>query len=291
MKIPDDGSRFTGIAPHSKLETATKRSLVGPAFFASFLLALSASGATVPLDTLSYNFQLGGGGGGSQTTLNGVSFEGFSDDFANKIGTHNDYSADVTTLSTVANLDETRFGEVSAWTAISLTGGSKTAKQTAKQDDKFFNNGAGSSALARYEMAAYLVSQYNVGQGNSPSNEGIQQGIWTLLDPKAEGRAPNPNRVDPSVDLENAANWYSTMNTAANDGALNSFLANYEIVSAAGMKLRRGLGVGGFEEQIVDPPGPIVAPEPRAGVWMLIGLFAVGGFLLRRSRVGVHRAS
>jgi len=213
--------------------------------------------------------------------------EGFSDDFANKIGTHNDYSADVTTLSTVANLDETRFGEVSSWTAISLTGGSKTAKQ----DDKFFNNGEGSTALARYEMAAYLVSLYNVKQGTSPSNEGIQEAIWTLMDPKAEGRAPNPNRVDPTVDLENAANWYSTMNTQANLGALNSFLADYEIVSAAGMKLRRGLGVGGFEEQIVDPAGPIAAPEPRAGVWMLIGLFAVGGFLLRRSRVGVHRAS
>jgi len=140
-------------------------------------------------------------------------------------------------------------------------------------------------------MAAYLVSQYNVGLGNSLSNETLQEAIWTLLDPKAEGRAPNPNGVNPTVDLENAANWYSTMNTAANDGALNSFLANYEIVSAAGMKLRRGLGVGGFEEQIVDPPGPTVAPEPRGGIWMLITLFAAGGFLLRRARAAVHPAS
>ena len=91
MKIPDNSSWLTGIAPHSKLVAARKRSLVGSAFFASFLVALGASGATVPLDTLSYNFQLGGGGGGSETTVNGMPLEGFSDDFANKIGTHNAY--------------------------------------------------------------------------------------------------------------------------------------------------------------------------------------------------------
>jgi hypothetical protein len=274
---------------YSKLSIAMHRSLISPTLFVlmAVILALNANGATVPFDTLNYNFQLGAGGGGSQATLSGATWEVFSDNFANKIGTHNDYSAVTTTLSTNANLDDTRFGEVSssAWTAINLTGGSKTAKQTAKQDDKFFSNGAGSTGLARYEMAAYLVSLYNVAQGNSLSNESLQEAIWTLLDPKAEGRAPNPNRVDPSVDLENAANWYSTMNTPANLGALNAFLANYEVVSDPNMKFKRGLGVGGFEEQIVDPPARCAVPEPRGGIWMLIGLFAaLGAFQLRRTR-------
>jgi len=276
--------------------TAMKRSLICPALFISFLLALSASGATVPFDTLSYNFQLGAGGGGSQATLDGATWEVFSDDFTNKIGAQQAYSADITTLSTNANLDETRFGELSsgAWTAINLTGSSKTAKQIAKQDDKFFNNGAGSAALARYEMAAYLVSLYNVGQGKNQTNKSIQEAIWTLLDPKAQGRAPNPNGVDPSVELENAASWYTTMNTTANLGELNTFLSNYEIVSDPNMKFKKGRGVGGFEEQIVDPPARCAVPEPRGGIWMLIGLFAaVGAVQLQRARAAfssVHGA-
>jgi hypothetical protein len=274
-----------------------QQSLIFSALLTSLVLSVSASGATVPFDTLKYNFQLGGGGGGSTATLNGAQWEVFSDDFADKIAAPVDYSADITTLSTSANLDDTRFGEVAsnAWTAISLTGNAKTVKQ----DDKFFNGGAGSSGLARYEMAAYLVSLYNVGQGKNQTNESIQEAIWTLLDPSADGRAPNPNRVNPSVELENAATWYSTMNTAANLGALNSFLANYEIVSDPAMKFKKGLGIGGFQEQIVDPPAapcptPSAVPEPRGGMWMLVGLFAAGGFLLRRSRgavLGVQRAS
>ena len=241
----------------------------------------------MPFDTLSYNFQLGSGGGGSQATLDGATWEVFSDDFANKIGASQDYSADITTLSTSANLDETRFGELSsgAWTNINLTGGSKSAKQIAKQDDKFFNTGAGSAGLARYEMAAYLVSLYNVGQGKNQTNESIQEAIWRLLDPKGGGSAPNPNGVDPSVELENAANWYTTMNTPANLGALNAFLGNYEIVSDPTMKFKKGRGIGGFQEQIVDPPSRCAVPEPRGGTWMLIGLFAaIGGFQLRRAR-------
>lgn len=264
-----------------------KQSPIYSALLISFLLALSVSGATVPFDTLSYNFQLGAGGGGSQATLDGATWEVFSDDFANKIAATHNYSADITTLSTDANLDETRFGEVAsnAWTSIDLTGTSKTAKQTAKQDEKFFNSGAGTSALARYEMAAYLVSLYNVGLGKNQTNSSIQEAIWTLMDPKGGGSAPNPNHVDPTAELENAANWYTTMNTTANLSALNAFLGNYEIISDPTMKFKKGRATGGFQEQIVDPPARCsTVPEPRGAAWVLIGLFAaIGAFQLRRA--------
>ena len=46
------------------------------------------------------------------------------------------------------------------------------------------------------------------------------------------------------------------------------------------MTFTNGLGVGGFQEQIVFTP----APEPSGSIWMLIGLFGVGGFLLQRAR-------
>jgi hypothetical protein len=267
-----------------------KLSLISPIISSFFLFVLGASGATVPFDTLKSNFQLGGGGGGAEATLSGAQWEVFSDDFADKITVPKDYSADITTLSTTANLDETRFGEISsnAWNTIDLTG----KFSAVKADEKFFNKGAGASGLARYEMAAYLVSLYDVAQGNDKTNESIQEAIWTLMDPTAEGKAPNPNKVDPTLELENAASWYIEMNTPGNLNALNAFLGNYEVVSDPNMKFRRGRGVGGFEEQIVDPPAVHAAfvvasavPEPRGGAWMLIGLFGLGGFLVRKARV------
>ncbi len=270
-----------------------KRSLIYPALITFFLIAFGASGAPVQFDTLSHNFQLAGGGGGDQATLSGTQLEFFGDDFTDTISATHDYLADVTTLSTTANLDETRFGEVSStgWTKITLT--DHTA--AGKQDQSFFNSGAGTGALARYEMSAFLVSLYNVGGGNAASNNQIQEAIWSLLDPTRDGKAPNPTGANPTAYLEEAASWYSTMNTAANRGALNAFLGNYEIVSDPTMKYKRGLGIGGFQEQIVDPPArqaPVLCatPEPRGGIWMVIGLFVFGGFLLQRAR-GVHRAN
>jgi hypothetical protein len=50
------------------------------------------------------------------------------------------------------------------------------------------------------------------------------------------------------------------------------------------------VGTGGFQEQIVYLP----TPEPRAGIWVLIGLFGLGACLLRKVRVassGNHSAS
>jgi hypothetical protein len=262
-----------------------------------FVLINSASAAGVPFDTLNYNFQLAGGGGATEATLNGVAVDAFGDDFEDKISSPSDYSADVTQLSSTVNLDETRFGEVSSWSTISLSGRPKTTAP----DRSFLNSGAGSTASARYDMAAYLVSLYSVGQGNNASNNEIQEAIWTLLDPKADSAAPNPDHVDPTNDLEQAVTWYESMNTAGNRSELNSFLTGFEVVSPTNMKFKRGLGIGGFQEDIVeisDPatgPNPDViglsrqivvcpTPEPRSGSWILASLLGVAALLLPRIR-------
>src|SRR5271166_2419690 len=254
-----------------------------------------ASAAGVPFDTLQYNFQVAGGGGGSRATLDGVNVEVFGDDFADKILSPSDYSADVTALNTTANLDETRFGEVSSWTSINLSGRPKTVAA----DKAFLNHGAGSTALARYEMAAYLVSLYSVGQGNDAANNEIQESIWTLMDPTADRGAPNPDHVDPTSYMEQAVTWYETMNTAGNRSKLNSFLGGFEIVSPTNMKFKKGLGTGGFQEDIaqITHPAPdlvgdvagvnrqiVATPEPRSGSWILGGLFGAAAFLLPRVR-------
>jgi len=247
---------------------------------ALILLSLSATAGTVPFDINTYSFQLQGGGGGVSATLNGVSVEAFCDDFDNNISPWKDYTADITTLGTSADLSDTRFGSVSsnAWTTISLTTGNWILDY---QNDLFFNSGSGSSALARYEMAAYLVSLYNPSLGNNTSNNQIQEAIWMDLDPKSEGAAIDPSHSNASSDLEQAANWYSSMNTSANLGSLNSFLAQFEIVSPSDMNFTNGLGNGGFQEQIV------MTPEPRGGMWLLLGLLGAGLLASRRRVSGV----
>ncbi len=240
--------------------------------FASFVLTFNAGAVGVPFDTGSYNFPLAGGGGGSQATLNGVSVEAFCDDFANEISDPSNHTANVTQLSTSADLSDTRFGAVTSWTTI-----------TGTTDDAFFNSGAGSQASARYDMVAWLVSQYNLPQGNNTSNNQIQEAIWTLMDPAAYATDTPPQPlIDPSgvgvpiTDLENAANWY------LGGGATNSFLSNFEVVNdtamTAGTSANGYVGVGGFQEQIV------MTPEPRGGIWILVGLLGVGALVLRRTR-------
>lgn len=248
-----------------------KMKSIPTAGLALLFATLGAKASSVPFDAVSYIFPLTGGGGGATATLNSASVDIYCDDFDNVIYVPSNNSADVTQLSTTANLSLTRFGGVSSddWTQITTLG---------TTDDAFFNSGAGSSALARYEMAAYLVSQYNPSLGNNTSNNQIQEAIWTLMDPTAEGAAINPANVDPSLDLENAMSWYTSMN--ATPSALNAFLSRFEIVSAANMTYSNGLGIGGFQEQIVMS----ATPEPRGTVIVLFALL-IGGFVaVRRGR-------
>jgi hypothetical protein len=127
---------------------------------------------------------------------------------------------------------------------------------------------------------------YSIPGANSTANNQIQEAIWTLMDPAAYATASpaaitliNPSNTGvPTADLEAAANWY------LGGGATNAFLSQFEVVSdynmTAGTSAEGYVGQGGFQEQIVFTP----TPEPRGSIWMLIGLFGVGGFLLQRAR-------
>src|SRR5271165_3132640 len=188
-----------------------KIGLITETIFALFVLTSGLSANPVPLQVNSYNFQLDGGGGGAQATLNGVPVEIYCDDFANEINVPSSDSANVTQLSTTANLDLTRFGQVTSWTTLTLSGN--------PTDQTFLNIGVGSTAEARYAMVAWLVSQYNVAQNANPTvntaNNQIQEAIWTLMDPAAYATdSPAIPLIDPSglgqptADLVAAANWY-----------------------------------------------------------------------------------
>jgi hypothetical protein len=261
------------------------KSILG-AGYALLFTAVAANAGTVPLDVTSYNFVLAGGGGGSAATLNGASVEIFCDDFANDLDAPSNHQGNVTDLGTSPDLSETRFGGVAsnAWTTIALNDGAAADAQ----DNSFFNSGNGTAALARYEMAAYLVSLYNVGKGATASNNEIQEAIWTIMDPKAEGAVIDPSGLSPDSYLEQAASWYMGMNTPGNLTALNTFLSQFEIVTYPKLTFVNGLGIGGYQEQIVMDP--VVTPEPRGGV-LLLSLLVVGFLGMRRLRGAQGTAS
>ncbi len=226
--------------------------------------AIQAGPVVNTLDTTGYNFKLNGGGGGASATLNNTqSIEIFCVDFANDIYVPQDnYSAYVTGLtSTNSDMGVTRFGDVTNWTPISNTVTDASVINTATD-------------LGRYQMAAYLVSTYNIAGGNSPANNGIQQAIWDILDPKGGGFAPFGGSTT-DTELTAAASWYSSTTTAARD----LYLANYRIVSDTTMKYcsgSSGLLCGGFQEQIT------VVPEPRHLAMLLTGLLLLGSAVYRR---------
>lgn len=269
------------------------------ATFAVLSIAFGASAGTVPLDvSTNYDFQLDGGGGSAVATLNGVQFQIYCDNFANNINLGQDYTAYATTLSTTANLSDTRFGNVSesasttsgttGWEPIILNDGN-TAVDNA--DDTFFNSGAGLAPLERYEMAAYLVSQYNLANNTMQiqnANNEIQQAIWTLMDPTVDGPVVDPSGLNPDYYLEQAASWVQAMNTPGNLSALNAYLSHFEVVSDATMTFySSGAASGGFQEQIVDPnpiPPPCPTPEPRGCALALGALLAGAAFVVKRSR-------
>jgi hypothetical protein len=262
------------------------KSYFGAGFALLFFITISASAGPVPLilTSSSYNFQLAGGGGGASATLNGVPVEIFCDNFYNEIYVPSSNSANVTMLGTSPDLSETRFGGVAqtAWTTITLSDGNTSLDNT---DNAFFNdpNGstpqAGSTALARYDMVAYLVSLYNVAQGATTANNQIQEAIWTLMDPAAQGAVINPSGVNPDSYLEQAAGWYMT--NSGNQIAMNNFLSHFEIISDPSMTFSNGLGQGGFQEQIVMTP----TPEPRGTVWVVLCIMLGGLVMVRRNRL------
>ena len=241
---------------------------------APLILTVTAAASPVTLQVTSYNFPLDQGGGGATAILNGAHVEIFCDDFAHNLAIPSTHSANVTTMGTNADLSLTRFGGVTSWTAIALAGNDSTTLA----DQNYLNSGAGDTSSARYAMAAYLVSFYSIPGGSNTANNTLQEAIWTLLDPNAEGTVPNPNHRQVTDDLKAAVAWYEGLNTPGNLSALNAFLSRFEIVSDATMTFDSGLGHRGFQEQIVMTP----TPEPAESALMLAGLLLLGGALRRK---------
>jgi hypothetical protein len=235
-------------------------------------LTIRADANPSTLYTLSYNFPIDGNGGGAAATLNNVNIEIFCDDFAHQIWvpygppTYPGYTVNVSSLSSGSNLSLTRFGGVTSWTSVNIAGDAA--------DSNTINN---ANALARYQMAAYLTMQYHMSDSptNDPYNNGIQEAIWTLLDPAVAGVPQNIG--SPTVGLQQAAQWY------ANPNSNKSFLTDFRIISDTAMQTCGTGPTCGFQEQLFDPMPMPTVPEPRGQLLVILGLLSLCAFKYQRS--------
>ncbi len=251
-----------------------QRSRFLPGLLTFFFLTISASANPHRLDTISYNFALADGGGGSSAILDlSMNIEIFCVDFANTIFVpHSMYSANLSTITSGSNLSLTRFGGNASWKTVTIADDGVDGQSNDAADSAIIN---AAGALARYQMAAYLVSKYNIGGGNNAFNNGIQTAIWKILNPSSYALAPVT--ADSSEALESAAEWFNSTSTLDRD----AYLANYRIVSDSTMTSCNGPGMPlclGFQEQIT------VVPEPRNVAWLLMGLLGVCAVAFRRFR-------
>ncbi len=235
----------------------------------------------------------GYGGGFAGTIVNNATNQSylaelFCVDFSNDVSLPSTNSVNVTAIAAGTQFtDDTRFGDVTSWRPVQdyLPGGLTLSTSV----ENIIND---ATALQRYEMAAYLVSNYSFFSQASPSsdnyygdatNRGIQSAIWAILDPTSDLYLPPSSRSDSGnliLWLTNAADWLSQ---DANTAAGEQLLSQFRIVSDAQIAGSANPTQVGIQEFLtVDP-----VPEPRFYAVLAVALAGVL-WAARRKRKGAQ---
>jgi hypothetical protein len=221
----------------------------------------------------------------------------FCDDFSNDVSIPSQMiQVDITSLDAgVDFLNQTRFGAVTSWRPIQ---DSLPTSETLSQTVQNTINGA--TSLQRYEMAAYLMSNYSFFDSGPPTSDnyysdpndaGIQSAIWDILNPSSDLYFPPTDAgQDGNVTtwLTNAASWLPTANSAANRALLSDFqiVSDVAILQASGGQKTQV----GIQEFLIAQTGQsniviVQSSVPEPGVY---GVLSVSlGFLfwaVRRER-------
>jgi hypothetical protein len=210
----------------------------------------------------------------------------FCDDFSNDVTIPSQLvQVDITSFDAgVDFINQTRFGAVTSWRPIQ---NSLPAGETLSQTVQNIINDADS--LQRYEMAAYLMSNYSFFDTGLPSSDnyfsdpddtGIQSAIWDILNPSSDLYLPPADAgQDGNVAtwLTNAANWLPTANSAQNQALLSQFQVVSDVAisqASAGQKTQVGI-----QEFLM------VQAVPEPGLYGVLSL-ALGGlfWVVRRER-------
>jgi hypothetical protein len=179
--------------------------------------------------------------------------------------------------------DDTRFGDVTSWRPVQdyLPASDPSLSSSVITT---INN---ATALERYQMAAYLVSNYAFFNNALPTStevysdatdRGIQSAIWAILDPTSDLYVP-PTSLSDSGDinywLSKAAQWLPTANTTAGEQLLSRFV----IVSDAKIAGSLNPTQVGIQEFITP-----VAPVPEPGFYGVVGIGLAGLLWMARRK-------
>ena len=181
-------------------------------------------------------------------------------------------------------LADTRFGGVTSWNPVQGPDPGVSTANTLPGNTSVKSVINGATALQRYEMVAFLITQYSFFSTpdttlpatfhHDSSNEGIQAAIWAILNPVGGNFAPPNTAQDPGMDtwLTNAATWLVTPSSD------KSFLSRVMIVTdaqVAGLTGNTRLNTG-IQELMY------VVPEPSFYALVAVGL---GLLVWRRKRL------
>ncbi|PWU08930.1 MAG: hypothetical protein C5B51_07085 [Terriglobia bacterium] len=221
----------------------------------------------------------GYGGGYTGTVVDTVTNQSntqllFCNDFSNDISIPSGPMAvKISALTNSSDISQTRFGKyaVNGYRGINVPLSSSQITTLSTNTETILN---GASTLERYQMAAYLVSQYaflgdhpagNIVHGDSESR-GIQEAIWTLLDAKGLVFTP-PSDASQGGQTGNVTTYLTAAANWLQNGD-RSFLSRFFVITDASMQ---GLN-SGVQELLMYTPA---VPEPRFGVILGAGLLAL----------------
>jgi hypothetical protein len=176
--------------------------------------------------------------------------------------------------------NDTRFGDVTIWRPVQnyLPTGDPHLSSTV------INTVNNATALERYQMAAYLVSNYTFFNHALPASNqiysdatdrGIQSAIWAILDPTSDLYVPPKSLTDSgniNYWLTQAAQWLPTANTPTGE----QLLSRFRIVSDAKIASNLNPTQVGIQEFITSVPEP--------GFYGMMGIGLAGLLWMARRR-------